>query len=68
MILYVYSLPCNLPPLFSFSRYEMYAEESRAASSATNDPNFSENLQSGLTAESRPALEVVELANGETIW
>ena len=60
--------PCNLPPLSSFSRYEMYAEESRAASSATNDPNFSENLQSGLTAESRPALEVVELANGETIW
>lgn len=50
------------------SLYEMYAEESRAASSATNDPNFSENLQSGVTAESRPALEVVELANGETIW
>ena len=41
----------------------MYAGENKASNSAANDgPDMSANSESG------PALEVVELANGETIW
>ncbi|TFK42980.1 hypothetical protein BDQ12DRAFT_696362 [Crucibulum laeve] len=55
------------------SLYEMYAGESRAVSSAGNDPNGTGNLQASdsgpaSTSEQGPALEFVELANGETIW
>jgi hypothetical protein len=43
----------------------MYAGESKAANSAGNEgPDVSTLTNS----ESGPALEVVELANGETIW
>lgn len=59
--------------LKSPQRYEMYAGESKAASSPANDINSPDNLQPLQSdvlpnSESRPALEVIELANGETIW
>lgn len=50
----------------------MYAGESRAASSAANVPITSDAPQSQgdypPTSETGPALELVEFANGETIW
>ncbi|KAF9466343.1 hypothetical protein BDZ94DRAFT_1233950 [Collybia nuda] len=54
------------------SLYEMYAGESRATSSAANVPITSDTLQTQgdylPTSETGPALELVEFANGETIW
>ncbi|KAF8162952.1 hypothetical protein B0H34DRAFT_672070 [Crassisporium funariophilum] len=59
--------------LRSLPRYEMYAGESRAASMAVIDPNGHADQQSSkgdniAVPESGPALEVIQLANGETIW
>ena len=42
----------------------MYAGESRAASADPNAPAE----QHMASSEPGPALEVIELANGETIW
>ena len=42
----------------------MYAEESRAPS-VTNQRDEADGAH---PLESRPAIEVIELANGETIW
>lgn len=53
------------------SLYEMYAGE-RAASSSANDPNAPETStthgDSLPVSEAVPAVEVIELANGQTIW
>lgn len=50
----------------------MYAGESRVTSVAAVDPNGLVDQQHFKgeqgTAESGPALEVIQLANGETIW
>lgn len=47
----------------------MYAGESRVASVVAVDPNAHADQQTrGELFESGPALELVELANGETIW
>ena len=45
-------------------RYEMYAEDSRTPSVAhhRDDTDGTYPLDSG------PAIEVIELANGETVW
>lgn len=45
-------------------RYEMYAEDSRTPSVAhqRDDGDGAHAVESG------PAIEVIELANGETIW
>lgn len=45
-------------------RYEMYAEDSRAPSVThqRDDGDGTNPLETG------PAIEVIELANGETIW
>ncbi|KAF7338419.1 hypothetical protein MVEN_02067700 [Mycena venus] len=43
-------------------RYDMYSGEKVAGSSAA------ETTQSGSISEAGPAVEVIELANGETIW
>ena len=57
---------------FSSHRYEMYAGESRVPSMAPVDPNNPVDQQNSKveqgTADSGPALEVIQLANGETIW
>ena len=42
-------------------RYEMYAEDSRTPSVA-NQKDEVDPVESG------PAIEVIELANGETVW
>ena len=46
------------------SRYEMYAEDSRAPSVAQQR----DDVDGTYPTESGPAIEVIELANGETIW
>ena len=48
------------------NRYDMYGGESRVPSMAMVDPNGPVGEQGA--AESGPALEVVQMANGETIW
>ena len=45
-------------------RYEMYAEDSRAPSVA----HHKDDVDGGYPVESGPAIEVIELANGETVW
>ncbi|KAF8894697.1 hypothetical protein BD779DRAFT_1669167 [Infundibulicybe gibba] len=52
------------------SLYEMYAGEGRVASSSLNDPSLTDIADPELLAasESGPAIQLVELANGETIW
>ncbi|KAF8803510.1 hypothetical protein BYT27DRAFT_7303490 [Phlegmacium glaucopus] len=54
------------------SLYEMYAGETRVPSMAPADPNVPVNQQifkgEQGAPESGPALEVIQLANGETIW
>ena len=45
-------------------RYEMYAEDSRAPSVA----HQRDDVDGAHPIESGPAIEVIELANGETIW
>ncbi|KAH9483993.1 hypothetical protein JR316_0003471 [Psilocybe cubensis] len=54
------------------SLYDMYAGESRAASAAPNDSNslVDQAASKGeyLAASDGPALEIIQLANGETIW
>ncbi|KDR81794.1 hypothetical protein GALMADRAFT_239997 [Galerina marginata CBS 339.88] len=55
------------------SLYDMYAGESRATSALVNDPSATADQQSAkgepfAASEPGPALEVIELANGETIW
>jgi hypothetical protein len=45
-------------------RYEMYAEDSRAPSVTQQR----DEVDGAFPAESGPAIEVIELANGETIW
>ena len=47
------------------TRYEMYADN-RVVSSASPDAEHSQ--QHGGEEETGPAVEVIELANGETIW
>jgi len=55
-------------------RYEMYTGDTRAVSSFSSDldkPQALQNLhpeQHFSPSDSGPALEVIELANGETIW
>lgn len=49
----------------------MYSGESRAASALAMDPNLidPQNLKGEPVAVSDgPALEIIQLANGETIW
>lgn len=48
----------------------MYAGDSRAVNVSNNvSPNATtEGSQHGVDEESGPAVEVIELANGETIW
>jgi hypothetical protein len=45
----------------SCSRYDMYSGDSRAVSMAAPDDGQ-------VPQEAQPALEVIELANGETVW
>lgn len=57
----------------SLNRYEMYAGESRVSSmSAPVDSNGVVDQQNSKAeqgaADSGPALEVIQLANGETVW
>jgi hypothetical protein len=56
----------------SLYRYEMYAGESRVSSMTPVDPNGPGDQQNSKAeqgaADSGPALEVIQLANGETIW
>ena len=42
------------------SRYEMYAEDSVA--------HQRDDVDGAYPVESGPAIEVIELANGETVW
>ena len=54
-------------------RYEMYAGESRVPGMAPVDPNGpvdqqNSKVEQGAADSSAPALEVIQLANGETIW
>lgn len=47
----------------------MYAGDSRGTSTANPDiPAAGSSQQGEPLSESGPALEVIELANGETIW
>ncbi|KAI0948569.1 hypothetical protein AcW1_005414 [Taiwanofungus camphoratus] len=53
------------------SLYEMYAGDSRipnAAHAEAQGSNSSQHIQTDTIPESGPALEVIEMANGETIW
>ena len=56
----------------SLYRYEMYSGESRVSSMVPVDPNGPVDQQNPKAeqgaADSGPALEVIQLANGETIW
>jgi hypothetical protein len=57
----------------SLYRYEMYAGESRVSSMAApvdvNGPLDQQNSKTEQgTSDSGPALEVIQLANGETVW
>ena len=57
----------------SLYRYEMYAGESRVSSMTPVDPNGpvdqqNSKVEQGAADSSGPALEVIQLANGETIW
>lgn len=45
-------------------RYEMYAEDSRAPSIV----HQRDDVDGAYPVESGPAIEVIELANGETVW
>lgn len=47
-------------------RYEMYANEGRAQSAFGAYSHHTGDPQS--SAESAPALELIEYANGDTIW
>ena len=49
---------------YTKSRYEMYAEDSRAPSVA----HHRDETDGAHPLESGPAIEVIELANGETVW
>ncbi|KAF8843621.1 hypothetical protein BDN67DRAFT_964101 [Paxillus ammoniavirescens] len=49
------------------SLYDMYTGESKHTS-AVGDDAGRENGQDGTTLEEGPAVEVIEMANGETIW
>ena len=46
------------------SRYEMYAEDSRTPSVA----HHRDDTEGGYPLEFGPAIEVIEHANGETVW
>ena len=45
-------------------RYEMYAEDSRTPSVV----HQRDDVEGACPLESGPAIEVIELANGETVW
>jgi len=70
---YIHLYIINLNDPESVARYDMYAGESRAASVVPNDPNSPYESQnpkgeSSPGPEQGPALELIEMANGETIW
>ncbi|TFK55217.1 hypothetical protein OE88DRAFT_1723594 [Heliocybe sulcata] len=52
------------------SLYEMYAGEGKAPAAQAGEPRGSAEIPSGRpsTSEPPPVIEVVEMANGETIW
>jgi hypothetical protein len=52
--------------LRSLYRYDMYTGESRVSSMTPVDQQNSKSEQGA--ADSGPALEVIQLANGETVW
>lgn len=49
-------------------RYEMYAEEPKVSSFNEDGTARASHSNTPLPAESGPALEVIQLANGEMIW
>lgn len=55
--------------MFILRRYDMYAGDSRGTSAAVPDGMVAGTSQQGeALPEPGQALEVIELANGETIW
>ena len=56
---------CSDP--FLISRYDMYASESKHASTVMVDPGKEHGLD-GIATQEGTAVEVIEMANGETIW
>lgn len=53
------------------SRYDMYAGDGRTQNAGILDAqggNGPQAAQTGTIPEAGPALEVIEMANGETIW
>lgn len=49
-------------------RYEMYAGDNRAPSATYGEGSTSQPVQGDMGGENGTAVEVIELANGETIW
>lgn len=47
--------------------YDMYSGESKHTSAVVDDTG-TERDPEGTTAQEAPAVEVIEMANGETIW
>lgn len=62
------SQSCSILSLTLCDRYEMYAGD-RPTSSVNADSQASTlQVSKDGVADSGPALEVIEMANGETIW
>ena len=60
--------PISLPHShlnYHFSRYEMYSEDNLITTNAGNEPMS--KGQSNVNPDA-PAIELIELSNGETIW
>ena len=53
--------------LGSLRRYEIYSGDNRGMLAAESPGGASSQVQDGIP-ESGPALELIEMANGETIW
>lgn len=51
-----------------YIRYDMYSGDSRAVGTANTDLTSPSTQADDAVPESGPALEVIEYANGETIW
>lgn len=50
------------------SLYDMYAGDSRHTSAAVDDTGTDRDLLNGTPIPEGPAVEVIEMANGETVW
>lgn len=58
---------CKLYFNFDLISYDMYTGESRHTSAAVDDTGTDRGLN-GTPLPEGPAVEVIEMANGETVW